>query len=153
MGYYSDVRIGTTKKGFEIIKQTIEHHYADMLKEEINGLEVESEDKNNITVKSKRGIFECYTKKFCLKLDKLAERTVNGKDYVMFGWDYIKWIGYNFVDQRALRRAMVKSGEPFHIVAVGEDGASDEDYINDADEDYDMPGLYFQTTVDDGEWT
>lgn len=152
MGYYSDVRIATTKKGWEILNEIVEHHYDDILREELKGLEVDSEDDKTITVRNKGGWLECHTKKFCLKLEKLAERTVNEKDYVLFGWDYIKWIGYNFPDQRALRRAMEKSGEPFHIVAVGEDGQGDEDYINDADEDYDMPGLYYPSTVDDGEW-
>lgn len=152
MGYRCDVRIGTTKKGWEFIKEMAPKYYKNYLKDS----EIVEEDENTITLKDKSGwnIPTIYNKKMTLKPDIFRE-TKDGK-YVEFGWDDIKWMGYNFFDERAYHEAMDKSGELCKEVCVGEDGATTEEYWNDTSENWekcgDFPILEVISEINDDEW-
>lgn len=152
MGYRCDVRIGTTKKGWEFIKEMAPKYYTNYIKDS----EVVEEDKHTITLKDKSGwnIPTIYNKKMTLKPDIFRE-TKDGK-YVEFGWDDIKWMGYNFFDERAYHEAMDKSGELCKEVCVGEDGATTEEYWNDTSENWekygDFPILEVVSEINDDEW-
>lgn len=152
MGYRCDVRIGTTKKGWEFIKEMAPKYYTNYIKDS----EVVEEDENTITLKDKSGwnIPTIYNKKLTLKPDIFRE-TKDGK-YVEFGWDDIKWMGYNFFDQRAYHEAMDKSGELCKEVCIGEDGATTEEYWNDTSENWekcsDFPTLEVISEINDDEW-
>lgn len=152
MGYRCDVRIGTTKKGWEFIKEMAPKYYTNYIKDS----EVVEEGKHTITLKDKSGwnIPTIYNKKMTLKPDIFRE-TKDGK-YVEFGWDDIKWMGYNFFDERAYHEAMDKSGELCKEVCVGEDGATTEEYWNDTSENWekcgDFPILEVVSEINDDEW-
>lgn len=152
MGYRCDVRIGTTKKGWEFIKEMAPKYYTNYIKDS----EVVEEDENTITLKDKSGwnIPTIYNKKMTLKPDIFRE-TKDGK-YVEFGWDDIKWMGYNFFDERAYHEAMDKSGELCKEVCIGEDGATTEEYWNDTNENWekcgDFPTLEVISEINDDEW-
>lgn len=152
MGYRCDVRIGTTKKGWEFIKEMAPKYYTNYIKDS----EVVEEDENTITLKDKSGwnIPTIYNKKMTLKPDIFRE-TKDGK-YVEFGWDDIKWMGYNFFDERAYHEAMDKSGELCKEVCIGEDGATTEEYWNDTSENWekcgDFPTLEVISEINDDEW-
>lgn len=152
MGYRCDVRIGTTKKGWEFIKEMAPKYYEGYIKDS----EVIEEDKRTITLKDKGnwGVPTIYDKKMTLKPDIFRE-TKNGK-YVEFGWNDIKWMGYNFFSERAYHEAMEKSGELCKEVCVGEDGATSEEYWNDTEENCkkcgDFPILEVVSEINDDEW-
>ncbi len=152
MGYRCDVRIGTTKKGWEFIKEMAPKYYTNYIKDS----EVVEEDEHTIVLKDKGGwnIPTIYNKKMTLKPDIFRE-TKDGK-YVEFGWDDIKWMGYNFFDERAYHEAMDKSGELCKEVCIGEDGATTEEYWNDTSENWekcgDFPILEVVSEINDDEW-
>lgn len=152
MGYRCDVRIGTTKKGWEFIKEMAPKYYEGYIKDS----EVIEEDRRTITLKDKGnwGVPTIYDKKMTLKPDIFRE-TKDGK-YVEFGWDDIKWMGYNFFSERAYHEAMEKSGELCKEVCVGEDGATSEECWNDTEENCkkcgDFPILEVVSEINDDEW-
>lgn len=152
MGYRCDVRIGTTKKGWEFIKEMAPKYYTNYIKDS----EIVEEDGENVVLKDKGGwnVPTIYSKKFSLKPDIFRE-TKDGK-YVEFGWDDVKWMGYNFFDQRAYHEAMDKSGELCKEVCIGEDGATTEEYWNDTSENWekcsDFPTLEVISEINDDEW-
>ena len=152
MGYRCDVRIGTTKKGWEFIKEMAPKYYTNYLKDS----EVVEEDKDTIVIKDK-GCFNVptlYSKK--LELEPDIFREAKGGKYVEFGWDDIKWMGYNFFSKKAYREAMEKSGELCKEVCVGEDGEMVEEYWNDTPENWvkysDFPILEAVSEINDDEW-
>lgn len=152
MGYRCDVRIGTTKKGWEFIKEMTPKYYEGYIKDS----EVIEEDRRTITLKDKGNwdVPTIYDKKMTLKPDIFRE-TKDGK-YVEFGWNDIKWMGYNFFSERAYHEAMEKSGELCKEVCVGEDGATSEEYWNDTEENWrkcgDFPILEVVSEINDDEW-
>lgn len=147
MGYYSDVRICTTPKGLEKIKELAPKYYDELLRKD--GKVVEEND-DTITI-SENGISTVYTKDLW-RLNSLKTYAVSRDDnYVMVGWDGIKWMGYNYKDIKAFEKAFENCGEPVRYVAIGEDNATDEGQWGD--ESYDMPYLEVSCCFDyDGEW-
>lgn len=154
MGYRCDVRIGTTKKGWEFIKEMTPKYYEGYIKD--SEVIEEDEKENTVTLKDKGcwNIPTIYDKEMTLKPD-IFRVTKDGK-YVEFGWDDIKWMGYNFFEERAYHDAMEKSGELCKEVCVGEDGATTEEYWNDTEENWekcgDFPILEVVSKINDDEW-
>lgn len=148
MGYRCDVRIATTAKGFEKIKELAPQYYAEMLRKK----KVVSEDENTITVDD-GGMKICYEKNFWLLENLQVHATARDDKFVLFGWDDIKWMGYSFDDLKAMRKAFEDCGEPVRLVAIGEDGADEDDVWNTDDVYEDLPMLETMRDWDyDSEW-
>ena len=144
MGYRCDVRIGTTKKGWEFIEKMAPKYYDNYIKSSV----IEREEGDCVVIKE-HGIGTLYNKKLDWKPEIL--RTTKDGKYVEFGWDDIKWMGYDFFAIKAYREAMEKSGEHCKEVCVGEDGATMEEEYN-WKEDYDFPVLETYSCINDDEW-
>ena len=129
MGYLSDVKIALTKKGWDYVKKHAREIYENKLRAFDD---VVSEDGDHISVK-KNGITYCYHKEETLiKLAKVYEAR-EFDDWVIVGWDCVKWLGYNFEDQQSIHQAIEESGEPAREIAIGEDNQTEE---------YDWNGYY-----------
>lgn len=157
MGYTSQVRYATTKKGFEKIKELAPKRYKELLDEKIkNGGIVESAHcgENEIAIKDEympgHFVTTLYYKEFDTDFP-LYTLSRDGK-YVLFGMDWVKWFGYDHIEKQALEWACDKCGEIVHCVMVGEDGEHDEEWWNNDEEDYNMPYIGVTTCIDDGEW-
>jgi hypothetical protein len=122
MGYCSDVRIATTKEGYDKLKELVE------------------------AITAKRALAEGYAYNL---LESTDEKKYNPKaDYVIFGWDYIKWYEDNDPDVNAVITALKKVSEkyPVRFIRVGEEPGDIEDW--DTDPQYVLPGLYTATYID-----
>lgn len=148
MGYRCDVRIATTAKGFEKIKELAPQYYAEMLRKK----KVVGEDENTITVDD-GGMKICYEKNFWLLENLQVYATTRDDKFVLFGWNDIKWMGYNYDDIKAMRKAFDTCGEPVHLVMIGEDGDTGDAAWNSDNIYEDLPLLDTMRSWDfDNEW-
>jgi hypothetical protein len=122
MGYCSDIRIAMTKEGY------------DKLNEIVTAITVE------------RALAEGYAYNL---LESTDEKKYNPKaNYVIFGWDCIKWYEDDDPDINAFVTALKEiSGEyPVRFIRVGEEPGDIEEW--DTDPQYELPGLYTATYID-----
>lgn len=156
MGYTSQVRFMTTTKGFEKIKKLAKERYADLLKKEMEQGEIDekwTKDGEVCVRKSVDGGYSygsIYYKELPTDYE-ICEKTSDGK-YVMFGFDWVKWLGYDHLERKATEYACDKCGEFVRCLLVGEDGATEESEWNDEKDDGGMPYVSAYTCIDDGEW-
>lgn len=155
MGYYSDVTLVTTKKGWEYCKAHARDIYAKKLRETE---EVVDEDDNFVTTVNDMGIKCLHSKKAVDNLLDHPQRYMESDGYerqwVLVEWYSIKWLGYNFKDQQAIMDALSDSGEPVKEICIGEDGATDENTYNDfyGRDDYPEVEVVSQVEFDEGRW-
>lgn len=148
MGYRCDVRVATTATGFEKIKKLAPEYYAGALRKH----KVVKEDENSITVKD-GGVNVLYDKNMWLVDSAKVYATTRDDKFVLFGWDDIKWMGYRLETMQAMRKAFDDCGEPVHLVAIGEDGATEDEAWNSDDVYEDLPLLETMRGWDfDNEW-
>lgn len=157
MGYASQVRFTTTKSGFEKIKKLATQKYNELLSEAMKEGEVDTTNlkDNEVCIRVKfddgggsYGVI--YYKELPTDYEVVRE-TSDGK-YVMFGMDWVKWMGYNHLERKATEWACDKCGEFVRCLLVGEDGATEETEWNDEKDDGDMPYLTAYTRIDDDAW-
>lgn len=157
MGYTSQVRYTTTKKGYEKILKLAPKYYKKMLDEKIKKygtVEHRLSDENCVAVKDEylpgHFVTTLYNKEFETNFP-VYTLSRDGK-YVLFGMDWVKWLGYDHLEKQALEKACEDCGEIVHCVMVGEDGANDEEWWNNDEEDDNMPYVGVMTCIDEGEW-
>jgi hypothetical protein len=122
MGYCSDIRIATTKEGYNKLNELVEA----------------------ITVK--QALAEGYAYNL---LESIDEKKYNPKaNYVIFGWDCIKWYEDDDPYVNAVITALKKVSEeyPVRFIRVGEEPGDIEEW--DTDPEYVLPGLYTATYID-----
>jgi hypothetical protein len=122
MGYCSDIRIATTKEGYNKLNELVEA----------------------ITVK--QALAEGYAYNL---LESIDEKKYNPKaNYVIFGWDCIKWYEDDDPYVNAVITALKKVSEeyPVWFIRVGEEPGDIEEW--DTDPEYVLPGLYTATYID-----
>lgn len=146
MGYYSDVRIATTKEGFEKIKQLVPKIYEENLKALVEEAKKDKkeikQDKNTVTIDH-----AIYSKHTDLMEDPtLVLATSKDGKYVIFGWDGLKWQGYMHMERKSYEKAFEMCGEPVRSVSIGEDEVSE--CLQWGEDDYDMPYLEVVTQFD-----
>lgn len=115
MGYRSDVRIVTSKNGFEELKKFVENylkeHESDENENLLNGCDVKSEGKG-----------QCY-----------------------FGWNYVKWYENDYTDVDAIMEGLKHLEEQnysYRYMRIGEDREDYDDYDYDSDRE-DEPYLEY----------
>lgn len=136
MGYYSDVRIVTTKKGWEYVRE----HAPKLYEDKLRSMTIHREDDEHIVVK-KGGINVQYGKNSVADLIEKPsvyyEYCEPQDGYVLVGWDCVKWLGYSFDDKNSILQALEDSGEPGRMVQIGEDNMTEEyewgDYYDGVD--------------------
>lgn len=140
MGYYSQVGVTTTKKGWEKIQELAPKFYAEAIEE--------YKKKGATDSKFGDGYIELgnrlYYKEFDLKPQKVTEKDGN----VLLTWDYIKWIGYDFEDKKAYQKAFEECGEFVRECAVGEDGMEEMHEYNDDKEPENFPYVGTYSGID-----
>lgn len=156
MGYRCDVRFATTEEGYKKILAQVAENYDESLKSVMDKGKVKeiSEDGKFVTVELASGITAVYDTELSLKPHIYKRAEVNGKKFILAGWDDIKWMGYSFPDQTAYEKAFRGVDEPVYVCMVGEDGATSEESNDAYDKDYDsIPFLGTYSTFDYGvEW-
>lgn len=155
MGYYSDVRIVTTKKAWDYVKE----HAPKMYHDKLVAMDISREDDEHIVVK-KDGINIQYGKNSVTNLiekpNVYYEYKGAYKGYVLVGWDCVKWLGYSFDDKNTILDALEESGGPARMVCIGEDNMTEEAEIGDyygeiADGATDVPMLEATAQFDYGD--
>ena len=150
MGYTSEVRFMTTEKGFEKIKELATKKYNELLGNELK--EGEKDEKwsrdGDVCIK-KNGLGTIYREKLPLDYEVL-NKEVEG--FVMFGWNCVKWLGYDHLERKAYNYACENCGEYVRCVMVGEDGAIEEEEWNSEKDDGSMPYVCAYTRIDDDAW-
>lgn len=155
MGYYSDVRIVTTKEAWDYVKKHAPKMYEDKLK----AMEISREDDEHIVVK-KNNINIQYGKDSVVNLlnkpNVYYEYDGPYEGYVLIGWDCVKWLGYSFDDKNTILDALEESGGPARMVCIGEDNMTEEAEIGDyygeiADGAIDVPMLEATAQFDYGD--
>lgn len=153
MGYYSQVRYTTTKEGFEKIKKLAKQHYAEEIKKKTEGKQTEERD-GDLVVKEEylpgKFVSTLYSKE--MPLDFEVVKPSGDKKYVMFGYDWVKWMGYDHLERKSIDWACEECGEFVRCTMVGEDGEHDITEWNQEKEDYNMPYVGYTCAVDDDEW-
>jgi hypothetical protein len=122
MGYCSDIRIATTKEGYDKLNELVAA----------------------ITVK--QALAEGYAYNL---LESTDVKKYNPKaNYVILGWDYIKWYEDDDPYVNAVITALKKVSEeyPVRFIRVGEEPGDIEEW--DTDPEYVLPGLYTATYID-----
>lgn len=155
MGYYSDVALVTTKKGWEYCKKHAGKIYAAKLRKLGEFVE---EDDNFVTTVNDMGIKCLHSKDAVNNLISHPQRYMESDGYerqwVIIEWYGIKWMGYRFKDQEAIMDALDQSGEPFKELCIGEDGASEDNSYNGFYEldDYPEVEIVSQIEFDEERW-
>ena len=153
MGYYSQVRYTTTKEGFEKIKKLAKQHYADLIEQKAKDKQVEERD-GELIVKEEylpgKFVSTLYSKE--IPLDFEVQRLSSDGKYMMFGYDWVKWMGYDHLERKSIDWACEHCGELVRCIMVGEDGEHDEEAWNNEDDNYEMPYVGFTCSVDDDAW-
>jgi hypothetical protein len=153
MGYYSQVRYPTTQEGFEKIKKLAKQHYEEEIKKKIEGKQTE-ERNGDLVVKEEylpgKFVSTLYNKE--MPLDFEVQRLSSDGKYMMFGYDWVKWMGYDHLERKSIDWACEHCGELVRCIMVGEDGEHDEEAWNNEDDDYEMPYVGFTCSVDDDAW-
>lgn len=153
MGYYSQVRYTTTKDGFEKIKKLAKQHYEEEIKKKVEGKQTE-ERGGELIVKEEympgKFVSTIYNKE--MPLDFEVQRLSSDGKYMMFGYDWVKWMGYDHLERKSIDWACEHCGELVRCIMVGEDGEHDEEMWNNEDDDYEMPYVGFTCSVDDDAW-
>lgn len=110
MGYRSDVRIITSKKGFEKLSDFVKKY-----------LEKEEKDLNEYNL-----------------LESLEIKTI-GKDQYYFGWNYLKWYdGYTEVDAINEGLEYLRENEfSYRFMEIGEDYSDIQEHYYDGEKDKD----------------
>lgn len=150
MGYYSNVRFTTTKEGGKKIKELVHKIYEEKLQEKIkNAVRYKWEDDGKrVTVEETSGMHSIL---LANPIEPHVEASSSDGKYTMYGFDDVKWFGYNHMERQAYEQAFEECGEPVKYIAIGEDGATDEETWGD--EDYDMPYVEAISVFDYGpEW-
>lgn len=155
MGYVSQVRYMTTKVGYDKIKKLATEKYDELLNKEIKKGKVNekwSDDPNTICIDyNDRGFGQIYAAH--LDTDYEIERFADEGYYVMFGWDWVKWLGYDHIERKAYDYACANCGEYVRCLMVGEDGAIEEQEWNeDVCDDAYMPYVGAYSRIDDDAW-
>lgn len=148
MGYYTEMRVATTKEGWAHAKERAEEIYCALLQDKLDkAVKVKTHDNGEYVEWNNDGSNGFNSARTSLPKDTFnkcgeAEVTVDGKtkQYVMYGFSWLKWIGYEHMERRAWEMAWEEIEEPVYTIAVGEDGVTEE---NEYGEDYDMP--YIET--------
>ena len=150
MGYTSQVRFMTTTKGFKKITELVKEYYNNALQEEIKSGEIDDTwtSDEDICIK-KDGFGVIYRRELSFDYEIFNE-DVEG--YVMFGWDWVKWLGYNHLERQAYEKAFENCGEFVRCLMVGEDGAHEEHEWNSEKDDGNMPYVSVYTCIDEGSW-
>ncbi len=153
MGYYSQVRYTTTKEGFEKIKKLAKQHYEEEIKKKTEGKQAEERD-GSIVVKEEylpgKFVSTLYNKE--MPLDFEVQKLSSDGKYMMFGYDWVKWMGYDHLERKSIDWACEHCGELVRCIMVGEDGEHDEEAWNNEDDNYEMPYVGFTCSVDDDAW-
>ena len=153
MGYYSQVRYTTTKEGFEKIKKLAKQHYEEEIRKKAEGKQTEEKD-GSLIVKEEylpgKFVSTLYNKE--MPLDFEVQRLSSDGKYMMFGYDWVKWMGYDHLERKSIDWACEHCGELVRCIMVGEDGEHDEEAWNDEDDNYEMPYVGFTCSVDDDAW-
>ena len=153
MGYYSQVRYTTTKEGFEKIKKLAKQHYEEEIKKKAEGKQTEEKD-GSLIVKEEylpgKFVSTLYSKE--IPLDFEVQKPSSDGKYIMFGYDWVKWMGYDHLERKSIDWACEHCGELVRCIMVGEDGERDEETWNNDDDDYSMPYVGFTCSVDDDAW-
>lgn len=153
MGYYSQVRYTTTKEGFEKIKKLAKQHYEEEIKKKTEGKQTEERD-GAVVVKEEylpgKFVSTLYNKE--MPLDFEVQRLSSDGKYMMFGYDWVKWMGYDHLERKSIDWACEHCGELVRCIMVGEDGEHDEEAWNNEDDNYEMPYVGFTCSVDDDAW-
>ena len=153
MGYYSQVRYTTTKEGFEKIKKLAKQHYEEEIKKKVEGKQAEERD-GAVVVKEEylpgKFVSTLYNKE--IPLDFEVQRLSSDGKYMMFGYDWVKWMGYDHLERKSIDWACEHCGELVRCIMVGEDGEHDEEAWNNEDDNYEMPYVGFTCSVDDDAW-
>lgn len=156
MGYTSQVRFMTTTKGFEKIKKLAKQKYQELLEEAMKQGEVETNNlnENEVCVRVKVDDGYSYGQIYYKELPtdyEFRRKTADG-NYIMFGMDWVKWLGYDHLERKATEWACDKCGEFVRCLMVGEDGATEEMEWNDELDDGGMPYVCAYTRIDDDAW-
>lgn len=109
MGYRSDIRIVTSKKGYEVLKEFVKNY-----------LEEKQLD----------------TKEYNL-LESL-EVKVEGKEQIYFGWNYLKWYEGNYPDVDSIMEGIDHLGEneySYRYMIIGESYDDIEERYYDGEKD------------------
>ena len=153
MGYYSQVRYTTTKEGFEKIKKLAKQHYEEEIKKKVEGKQAEERD-GAVVVKEEylpgKFVSTLYNKE--IPLDFEVQRLSSDGKYMMFGYDWVTWMGYDHLERKSIDWACEHCGELVRCIMVGEDGEHDEEAWNNEDDNYEMPYVGFTCSVDDDAW-
>ena len=153
MGYYSQVRYTTTKEGFEKIKKLAKQHYEEEIKKKTEGKQAEEKD-GSVVVKEEylpgKFVSTLYNKE--MPLDFEVQKLSSDGKYMMFGYDWVKWMGYDHLERKSIDWACEHCGELVRCIMVGEDGEHDEEAWNNEDDNYEMPYVGFTCSVDDDAW-
>ena len=138
MGYYSEVAITTTDKGWEKIEKLAKQYYKEMLNAKIK--EHGSSVWDDCIVCD--GI--AYPKELDVKF------SVKSKDgYTLAYVSDVKWLDYpDWIQVRAYRKAFNDCGEYVRELMVGEDGAIDEYPYNEHKEPGDIPHIWVHAYID-----
>ena len=153
MGYYSQVRYTTTKEGFEKIKKLAKQHYEEEIRKKAEGKQAEERD-GSLIVKEEylpgKFVSTLYNKE--MPLDFEVQKLSSDGKYMMFGYDWVKWMGYDHLERKSIDWACEHCGELVRCIMVGEDGEHDEEAWNNEDDNYEMPYVGFTCSVDDDAW-
>ncbi len=129
MGYRSEVKIVTTIEGFNEMKNYVDKY-----------LHVESNATNNTSEMPYN------------LLDNLDEKVLDEENnYVLFGWNYIKWYDMYYKDVIAVCKALKHLEEkniPYQFVRIGEDPTDIEDRYSEGYFDTDMPSILVQSYIE-----
>lgn len=151
MGYYSQVRYMTTKEGYEKIKELAPKRYKELLDEKAKeGDSIEQRDNGEVVIKE-HGINCVYLKEISSDYE-IVKETADG-NFVMFGYDWVKWMGYDHLEHQATDWAAEQCGEPVRLLMVGENGAEEENRWGDMERvEYDLLYVGVETHIDDDDW-
>lgn len=103
MSYYSEVRIATTREGFNSLRQ------------EVNKKADDRKEKNELFNLDKG--FDCFHELY------------GCGDCISFGWNGVKWYEETIPDVKDIMEALYHLNDkdiPFHYISVGEDNAVEE---------------------------
>lgn len=151
MGYTSQVRFMTTKKGFDKIKELATKKYDELLNAEKKAGEIDEKwSRDGDVCIEKNGFGTIYREK--LPLDYEIETFADDGHYVMFGWDWVKWLGYDHLEREAYDYACDNCGEYVRCLMVGEDGMTEEHEWNNEKDEGSMPYVCAYTRIDDDAW-
>jgi hypothetical protein len=145
MGYYTDMRVATTKKGWIEARKRAKEIYEAKINEMVNNAVEVKDNGEYVDWRDGSDLNSWHTalKKFPVNVFKRSGSaevtTADGetKQYVMYGFTWRKWLGYNHTERQAWEEAWDEIDEPVHTLAIGEDNATEEHWYGD--EDYDMP--------------